>query len=182
MLSVRPFEDLPTGLCNICYGKQISFILYIFPHHLPVIVHQGLFLVHSRHNQLLDALVYLVIYYHWNPLSAQYFFEAIFIKIIQSLPVFLINFHLSHPHTMTKVMSELEICTLVFQKQMFADQILFKMVNVVVAMSIDILPKKMASSPFLHLWGNNMLFPRYGNYFMSGIHAYFQEVFALRRH
>lgn len=65
---------------------------------------------------------------------------------------------------------------------MFADQILFKMVNVVVAMSIDILPEKMASSPFLHLWGNNMLFPRYGNYLMSGIHAYFQEVFALRRH
>lgn len=182
MLSVRPSEGLPTGLCNVCYGKKISFILYIFPHHLPAIVHQGLFLVHSRHNHLLDALVYLVIYYPWNLFSAQYFFEAFFFKIIRSLPVFVIDFHLSHPHTMTKVMSELEICTLVFQKQMFTDQILFKMVNVAVALSIDILPKKMASSPFLHLQGDNTLFPRYGSYLMSGIHAYFQVVFALRCH
>lgn len=65
---------------------------------------------------------------------------------------------------------------------MFADQILFKMVDVAVALSVDILSKKLASSPFLHLQGDNMLLPRYGNYLISGIHAYFQVVFALRCH
>lgn len=115
ILSVRPSEGLCTALFSACCGKEISFILYMFPHHLPVIVCYGFFLVHFRHNKWLDALVYIGTCYPWSPFSAQCFSKVFIFKSIQTLPVMsLIDFRLSHPHMMTKVISELEICTLVF--------------------------------------------------------------------